>query len=104
LLTATNQWISLIAVIATPIHPASYTTLMTIPAAEPAAAVRTPIVTVPPIPIGTAIAVVTIRTMIAVAVRTIAMTVIAVSAAAVISTAICASLNSAMDARNAAGC
>jgi hypothetical protein len=39
-------------VVVTPIHPASYTTLMTIPAAD----VRTPIVAVPPIaiiPIGT---------------------------------------------------
>ena len=96
---------SLIALIATPIHPASYTTLMTIPAAD----VGTPIVTVPPIaiiPIGTAIAVVTIRA-IAMAVipigTAIAIAVVAVRAAAVISTAICTSLNSAMDTSNAAG-
>ena len=93
LLTATNQWISLIALIATPIHPASYTTLMTIPAADVrtpivAADVRMPIVAVPPIaiiPIGM---------------------VVAVSAdvsAAVISTAICTPLNSAVDASNATG-
>ena len=83
---------------------------MTIPAAEPAAAVRTPVVAVPPIaiiPIGTAIAVVTIRA-IAIAMipigTAIAIAVVAVRAATVISTAICTSLNSAMDASNAAGC
>ena len=84
---------SLIALIATPIHPASYTTLMTIPASDirtpiVAADVRMPIVAVPPIaiiPIGM---------------------VVAVSAdvsAAVISTAICTPLNSAVDASNATG-
>ena len=98
---------------------------MTIPAAD----VRTPIVTVPVIaivPIGTAIPVVTIRAIAiaiipigtAIAVVTIwaiamaiisigtaiAIAVVAVRAATVISTAICTSLNSAMDASNAAGC
>ena len=104
LLTATNQWISLIVLIATPIHPASYTTLMTIPAAD----VRVPIVAVPPIaiiPIGMAIAVVTIRA-IAMAIipigTAIAIAVVAVPAA-VISTAICTPLNSAVDASNATG-
>ena len=104
MLTATNQWLSLIVV--TPIHPASYPALVTIVTTN----VRTPIIAVPPIaiiPIGTAIAVVTIRA-IAMAIipigMAIAIAVVAVRAAAVISTAICTSLNSAMDASNAAGC
>ena len=102
LLTATNQWISLIVLIATPIHPASYTTLMTIPASDVrtpivasdvrtpivAADIRMPIVAVPPIaiiPIGMVV------------------TVSADVSAAVISTAICTPLNSAVDASNATG-
>jgi hypothetical protein len=82
---ATNQWISLITVIATPIHPAIYTTLMTIPAA---------IIPIGTIAIAMAIAIIPIGTAIAV---------VAVSAA-VISTAICTPPNSAVDASNATGC
>jgi uncharacterized membrane protein len=84
---------SLIAIImVTPIHPASYTTLMTIIAAD----IRTPIVAVPMaiIPIGTVIAVIAIGTVIAVA----------VPVAAVIFTAIGTPMMSAMNASNATGC
>jgi len=94
------------SLIATPIHPASYTTLMTIPAAvvrtpkppapKPAAVVRTSIVAVPPI------AIVSIGA-IAIPIAMIAIAVVAVPAA-VISTAICTPLNSAVDASNAPGC
>jgi hypothetical protein len=72
-------------VVMTPIHAASYTTLMTIVTAD----VRTPIVAVPPIAIitiGTSIAVVSIRMG------------IAVVPAAVISTAIYTPIMSAVDA------
>ena len=88
----------------TPIHPASYTTLMTIPASDirtpiVAADVRMPIVAVPPIAI--------IRTIVAVPPIAIPIgMVVAVSAdvsAAVISTAICTPLNSTVDASNASG-
>jgi hypothetical protein len=85
--------ISLIVV--TPIHPASYTTLMTIIAAD----VRTPIVTVPPIPIipirTMGIAVVTIWAIVPIV--PIAMAVVAVPAA-IISTAIYTPIMSAVDA------
>jgi hypothetical protein len=73
----------------TPIHAASYTTLVTIVATD----VWTPIIAVPPIaiiPIGTMrIAIIPIGTVIAV---------IAVSVAAVISTAIYTPIMSAVDA------
>ena len=81
----------LIAIImVTPIHPASYTTLMTIIAAD----IRTPIVAVPMaiIPIGTAV--IAIGTVIAVA----------VPVAAVIFTAIGTPMMSAMNASNTTRC
>ena len=84
--------LSLIAVIVTPIHPALYTTLMTIPA--PVIAVGA--IAIARIPIGTVIAVAVSAAVIS--------TVIAVGvSAAVISTAICTPLNSAVDASNAPG-
>ena len=89
-------------IVVTPIHPASYTTLMTIPAAD----VRTPIVAVSPIaivPIGTVAVVAIWAIAIAIiAIGTMGIAVVAVPAA-VISTAISTPLNSAVDAGNAPG-
>ena len=91
LLMATT-WISLIVV--TPVHPASYTTLMTIVAAH----VRTPIAIVP---IGAGITIVAIGTMgiAVIPIGTMGIAVVAVPVA-VISTAIC----TPVDAGNAPGC
>jgi hypothetical protein len=92
-------------IIVTPIHPASYATLMTIPAAD----IRSPIVTISPIavvPIGTIdMAVVAIGpiTIAVIPIGTMGIAVVAVSAS-VIPTAICTPLMSAVDASNAPGC